>query len=236
VITVGATDIANTVSAKDDFAAPWSAYGYTVDGFAKPELSAPGRYMVGAVPPDSSLAVERVGQLVAPGYMQLSGTSFAAPVIAGAAADILAAHPSWTPDQVKGALMLEPRATPSAAPFSTGVGEVNAAEAAEVDSPPNPNAALNHFLVPDPEGGPLPVFDAAAWADAAKANPAWDDAAWTGAAWTDPAWTSAAWTSAAWTDAAWTDAGWTDAFGDVTGEGGYWIGNQDENEDENRDG
>ncbi len=37
VITVGANDIAGTVSTRDDTAAPWSAYGYTLDGFAKPE-------------------------------------------------------------------------------------------------------------------------------------------------------------------------------------------------------
>jgi hypothetical protein len=35
----------------DDTTAPWSAYGYTYDGFAKPEIGAPGRYMVGPVPP-----------------------------------------------------------------------------------------------------------------------------------------------------------------------------------------
>ena len=28
----------------DDFAAPWSAFGYTLDGFAKPDIGAPGRY------------------------------------------------------------------------------------------------------------------------------------------------------------------------------------------------
>ena len=39
--------------------APWSAYGRTLDGFAKPELAAPGRYMVGPVPEGSTLAVER---------------------------------------------------------------------------------------------------------------------------------------------------------------------------------
>ena len=39
----------------------------------------------------------------------MSGTSFAAPVVAGAAAQLLARHPNWTPDQVKGALMLTAR-------------------------------------------------------------------------------------------------------------------------------
>ena len=42
---------------------------------------------------------------VADGYMWMSGTSFAAPIVSGAAATVLSRHPDWTPDQVKGALM-----------------------------------------------------------------------------------------------------------------------------------
>src|SRR5205823_14717320 len=48
VITVGASDIDGSVGTSDDTAAPWSAYGYTLDGFSKPELGAPGRYMAAA--------------------------------------------------------------------------------------------------------------------------------------------------------------------------------------------
>src|ERR1700693_4757707 len=39
VITVGATDVNNNADPKDDTAAPWSAFGYTEDGFLKSELS-----------------------------------------------------------------------------------------------------------------------------------------------------------------------------------------------------
>ena len=38
VITVGASDINGSVDAGDDFAAPWSAWGYTPDGFLKPDV------------------------------------------------------------------------------------------------------------------------------------------------------------------------------------------------------
>ena len=43
-----AADIKANNDPKDDLNAPWSAYGYTPDGFAKPELAAPGRYMIEA--------------------------------------------------------------------------------------------------------------------------------------------------------------------------------------------
>jgi len=43
VITVGAVDIGNAPRANDDAVAAFSAYGYTPDGFYKPEVAAPGR-------------------------------------------------------------------------------------------------------------------------------------------------------------------------------------------------
>ena len=115
VITVGAIDQAQTSATGDDFVPPWSSYGHTVDGFAKPELSAPGRYLVMPVPPASTIATALPDRVVAPGYMWMSGTSFAAPVVSGAAAQLLARHPDWTPDQVKGALMQTARALGAAA-------------------------------------------------------------------------------------------------------------------------
>ena len=208
VITVGADDVSGSVSTNDDEAAPWSSYGYTYDGFAKPELAAPGRYMVGPTPALSTLALTRPLALAAPGYIELSGTSFASPVVAGAAAYLLALHPNWTPDQVKGALMLTTRPTPNAAPISEGVGIVNEPAAAGVVTPPNPNAALNQFLIADPAGGALPVFDSASWGSAARANASWGSASWGSASWGSASWGSASWGSLAWSSASWGTASW----------------------------
>src|SRR5581483_5970745 len=63
VITVGAVDLNGTARLNDDFVAPWSAFGYTLDGFRKPEISADGRYMVGPVPSGSTLVSERPSQI-----------------------------------------------------------------------------------------------------------------------------------------------------------------------------
>jgi serine protease AprX len=211
VITVGATDIKGSKTLGDDFAAPWSAYGYTPDGFAKPELAAPGRYLVGAVPPGSTMVAEHPERVVAPGYMWMSGTSFAAPVIAGGAAHLLSLHPQWTPDQVKGALLAKAAPLQSAAESSVGVGQVKIASAASVDPPPNPNLALNRFIVPDPAGGSLPVFDAASWIGAAASDLNWDAASWSSASWSSASWSSASWSSASWSSANWSSANWSSA-------------------------
>ena len=209
VMTVGAVDIGNKVAVGDDRNASWSAYGYTEDGFAKPELGAPGRFMIGPVPQGSTLVAQKPGNVVAPGYIQLSGTSFAAPVVAGAAAQLIARHPNWTPDQVKGALMLSAKPVPQAQPGSVGVGQLNAGKAADLmATPPSPNLALNRFLV---SGSGSLSFDAASWAEMVSGNASWADASWADASWADASWSAASWADASWADASWADASWADA-------------------------
>jgi len=208
VITVGANDIDGSVGTNDDLSAPWSAYGYTLDGFAKPDIGAPGRYMIGPVPTTSTLLAERPTQARATGYMELSGTSFAAPLVAGVAAYMLAINPTWTPDQVKGALMLTAKNLPNAAPLSLGVGEMDAPAATSVVNPPNPNLALNAFKRTDSTGGTTPVFDAASWANASWANASWANASWASASWASASWASASWANASWASASWASASW----------------------------
>jgi serine protease AprX len=210
VITVGAADIGGSVWWNDDTAAPWSAWGYTYDGFRKPEIAAAGRYMVGPVPTASTLAIQRADHIVAPGYIQLSGTSFAAPVVSGAAAQILARHPDWTPDQVKGALMATVRKMPAAIPGSVGLGQITPVWAASLTNPPNPNRSLNQFVV-SASGGSGKVWDSASWEAAVQANASWDTASWLDASWLDASWLDASWDTASWVDASWVDASWLDA-------------------------
>ncbi|MGZ8702451.1 MAG: S8 family serine peptidase [Gaiellaceae bacterium] len=209
VITVGASDTGKSVSTNDDVAAPWSAYGYTLDGFAKPDLAAPGRYMVGPVPVTSTLYSERADHVVEPGYMELSGTSFAAPIVSGVAALILGRHPEFTPDQVKGALMLGTKPMPRATDLSEGVGEVNASRSVDTSKPPNPNKALNAFVVDDPASGGR-VFAAASWAAKAKDDASWAEASWADASWADASWSAASWADASWSDVSWASASWAD--------------------------
>jgi serine protease AprX len=211
VITVGAVDINASDSTGDDLAAPWSAYGYTLDGFAKPDLGAPGRYLIGHVPPGATLQVERPGNTLPGNYMQLSGTSFAAPIVAAAAAALLGAHPDWTPDQVKGVLMVGAAVPGRATSRSLGVGELNVEKSFRfTGTPPNPNLGLNAFLVTDSRSGAT-VFDAASWTSAASSSASWSSASWTSASWSSASWSSASWSSASWNSASWTSASWSSA-------------------------
>ncbi|MFN0154478.1 MAG: S8 family serine peptidase [Gaiella sp.] len=211
VITVGASDTKGTATRSDDGAAPWSAWGYTQDGFFKPEISAPGRYLVGAVPTGANLLTLFPTRQVAPNYLWMSGTSFAAPVISGLAATILAKNPTWTPDQVKGAIM-QSATVPSGygSNGALGVGVVNAAAALAASGTANPNAGLNAFVSYDSTLG-RKTFNPSAWKSYAASNASWASASWSSASWSSASWSSASWSSASWSSASWSSASWASA-------------------------
>ena len=75
VITVGAIDLEGSVSVRRHETPSWSAYGYTNDGFRKPEISAAGRYMVGPISSNGTLRTAKPENMVGTQYMRLSGTS-----------------------------------------------------------------------------------------------------------------------------------------------------------------
>ena len=220
-ITVGALDLHGSTNPERADVPTWSAWGYTLDGFAKPELSAPGRALVGPVPANSTLAAERPGQLLSTAdgtYITLSGTSLSAPIVAGIAADLLALRPTLTPDQVKGALMHEARSLRRVRTLAAGVGEAYAPAAATLAFPPNPNRALDGFLIKDPAGDGM-IFDDVSWLDAAKASPTWDavswldgwaDVSWSDVSWSDVSWSDVSWADVSWSDVSWSDVSWTD--------------------------
>ena len=205
VITVGAVDTQGTATTADDANAPWTSYGYTAEGFSKPELGAPGRYLVGPVTPGSTLPTALPERVVAPGYMWMSGTSFAAPIVAGTAARLLALHPEWTPDQVKGALMLTARPLAAAASLSVGVGTIDAGAAAAVAAPPNPNENLYAFVAPDADG--VPTLDADAWN--AYVASSWSSSSWSSSSWSSSSWSSSSWSSSSWSSSSWSSSSWS---------------------------
>ncbi|MGW0665635.1 S8 family peptidase [Streptomyces sp. NPDC002746] len=93
VLTVGAVD-------RDDTTASFSSRGpVAVTHTLKPEIAAPGV--------DISAAAAGGRGIYA--YQSMSGTSMATPHVAGAAAVVRQAHPDWTAQQVKAALVSSAR-------------------------------------------------------------------------------------------------------------------------------
>jgi serine protease AprX len=149
VMTVGAIDDMGTAEGSDDVPASWSSTGMTQDGFAKPELLAPGRHIVSTMGTDSVLSRLMPGNLVEPGYFRLSGTSMAAGVVSGVAALVLERHPTWSPGEVKCTLLATVQ--PLAGPY-TGAAVPQAGRASD-GADPTCNADI--ALAPSTGLGPM---------------------------------------------------------------------------------
>ncbi len=148
VITVGGLDENGTTDSSDDAVAAWSSAGTSQDGVQKPDVYAPGAHIVSVLAPGSVFANTNCDCQVAGGqYIQTSGTSMAAPMIAGLVADLLQAHPRWTPDQVKGDL------TSDAVSDNSSLQEPNAVKAVLNWNPPVANQGLTPNELIDPATG-----------------------------------------------------------------------------------
>lgn len=104
----------------------------------KPEVAAPGVDIVSAASGSGD------------GVAWFSGTSMATPVVAGVAALVRQANPTWTPSLIKSALINTAKPVGSEIPLrSVGAGRVNALNAvkAKVTIDAGPNATLSYGMV-----------------------------------------------------------------------------------------
>ncbi|MFN8108693.1 MAG: S8 family peptidase [Thermoleophilia bacterium] len=178
-ISVGGVDDKSTKATIDDELATWSSRGVTQDGYRKPEVIAPGAHMVSVLAPGSDFATLCNSCVVGGSYIRLGGTSMSAAVASGVVADLLQAHPAWTPDQVKAALVGTTRNVRNVGP------EIAALAAMKADLTKLPKANLG--LVPNSLINP------------ATGNIDWLRASWSRASWStasDPL--RASWSRASW--------------------------------------
>jgi serine protease AprX len=189
VLSVGALDDMGTADFKDDQVPSWSSRGTTQDGFAKPDVSVPGRHLISVLSPNSVLATAFPANVVGNDYFQLSGTSMAAGVASGAAALVINAHPDWTPGQVKLAFMQT--ASTISGPGNSRIALVDKTIA--LKAPPT-DTTLNikpNFL----------LLTAAGIADPQSVN--WGSVSWGSISWGSISWGSISWGSVSWGSVSW---------------------------------
>lgn len=119
-----------SVSEESDLLADFSSRGPVTDTWeVKPDIVAPGVAINSTIPG---------------GYLSLQGTSMAAPHVAGACALIKQAHPEWTPDQIKAALMNTAKPlVKNGKPYRTfeqGAGRIQVNEAVKATSLVSPSS------------------------------------------------------------------------------------------------
>jgi subtilisin family serine protease len=136
-LTVGAVD-------RDDKLADFSSRGPLVNNHAaKPEVVAPGVDIVAARAAGTNLQtpIDRY-------YEAISGTSMAAPHVAGAAALLVQRHPDWTGEKIKAALVGASDPLTGIDPYAIGAGRLNAARALGGPTTDQPVVNLDTFAYP----------------------------------------------------------------------------------------
>jgi serine protease AprX len=203
VITVGATDDMSTRDRADDRLAWFSSYGHTQDGFAKPDLVAPGRRIVSTQSSKNDpLALQYPTQLVGDSYIRLSGTSAAAPVVSGVVAQLLQARPELTPDQVKWLLVQTAESVRGA---GTGAGYPNTEDAVKYSGTVE---RANRRVVPNN------LVAKAGCATLATCPTRWGSVSWDSVSWDSVSWESVSWDSVAWDSVSWDSISWDSVAAD----------------------
>ena len=186
VITVGATKNMDGNRADDKIATYSSRGPSRLDLVMKPDIVAPGNKVISLDAQGSSLDTFNNGSNQVPysyylttqeqgwfnlsgnsaDYYQLSGTSMASPVVAGAAALMLQANPNLTPDTIKARLMLSAdkwyAADGTADPLTYGAGYLNI-PAAIASTAVAQGAAASPALIANSDGSLSVDLSRAVW-------------------------------------------------------------------------
>ena len=178
VISVGGVDDMGTKNTLDDTLASWSSRGTTQDGYAKPDIVAPGAHIVSTLAPGSAFASMCPSCVVGGQYIRAGGTSMAAPMVAGAAAVLLQLNPGLTPNQVKGTLQATTRKV-------TGDGANEVSLAALVQGA-LPITTANQGLTPN-----TLVGSSTGKIDYTRSS--WSRSSWSRSSWSRSSWSRSSW-------------------------------------------
>jgi serine protease AprX len=193
VITVGSLADNGTVGYADDRESIFSSRGPTRDGFAKPDVLAPGEHIVSLRVPGTALDHDIAGD-PASAYARLSGTSAATAIVTGAAALLLEDHAAYTVTQVKGALVASGRHVSGSKTPALDVDDALHVRPERVNSGLAPSLVLVRAL----------------WQSGNVVGPSvgWDGISWEGISWEAISWEGVAWEAISWEGVTWDSVTW----------------------------
>jgi len=189
VVTVGASDDATTVARGDDTVAAFSSAGPTADGIAKPDLVAPGSHLVSTRAVGSTVDLAHPQARVLDGYFRGSGTSFAAPQVAGAAALLLEQRPQLSNDHVKAMLVRSAHLLPSAPARAQGAGALDIAALLAV----KPGKPANTGIRVSTGTGTVTLSPGQLAQAVAQFTNSWDTNSWDTNSWDTNSWDTNSW-------------------------------------------
>jgi serine protease AprX len=207
VITAGSLDDQGTPSLQDDRESAFSSRGPTVDGFAKPDVLAPGRRVVSLRANGARLEMTKPERVVtntnvnANGnnknnsnlYIRMSGTSVSSAMVSGVAALVISAHADYTPTKTKGAIVASGRGI---------TGTVSRAVTATTALSATPRA-VNRLLLPSKL-----LMTTLENSGVAGSGTTWEGVTWEGVTWEAVTWESVSWESVTWESVSWEGVMW----------------------------
>ena len=247
VLTVGAEDPRGTIATSDDTVASFSQRG---NGSRRPDLVAPGAYIYGLLSPGSTLARQYPNAVFGGRFLRGSGTSQAAAIVSGVAADLLSVRPNLSPDQVKTILTSTATRIATSNPNYVGAGLVQASAAINASTPlfaaqtyvasagtgtleqarADNHVALNGVTLTGEQdifghAWATPVISAeeetaSAWVGGVFNGSTWSGSTWSSALWNGSTWSGSTWSGSTWSGSTWSGSTWSGS----TWSGSTWSG------------
>ena len=211
VITVGSFDDQGTVAGQDDRESLFSSRGPTVDGFAKPDILAPGRRVMSLRPIDGAAHDATVGATATGAanvhgrpvtsslsfdptfYVRMSGTSVSSAMVAGVAALVLSHHPEYSPTKIKGAVLGSGRSIAGSPRQAVDAAKALTATERNVNKDLLPSRLLMQTL---------------AKSGVAGSGATWEGISWEGVTWEAVTWESVTWEAVTWESVSWEGVMW----------------------------
>lgn len=226
VIAVGGFDYTRASSSWDDEILDFSNCGTDA---RRPDLVAPGKSIISLLSPGSTAGVENPGAVVLNKYIKGSGTSQSAAIVSGAAALVLAQHPSASPDEVKALLMDAAMPMRHADAACQGAGMLNLAKLPYVSAVPtalqkrepskgtgsieatrgSDHLELDGVLLEGEQDIFGQKWDGGAWAAASAQGTSWSGGTWNGSTWTGTNWSGLSWSGLSWSGTSWSGLSWS---------------------------
>ena len=209
VISVGGVDDGGTRSMSDDTLASWSARGRTQDGFAKPEINAPGARIVSNLAPGSTFSLLCPTCILSGGMIRAGGTSMAAPMVSGTAALLLERYPNLKPNQVKGVLMASARDLPGGLPAVDAYGAIQRVASGSI---PVANQGLTPNDLVDAATGEID-YTRSSWSRSSWSTADGQQAAdWARSSWSRSSWSSTDSSAVETSRSSWSRSSWSTSW------------------------
>jgi subtilisin family serine protease len=206
IVTAGAFDDHGTADLSDDTYATFTGIGPTWDGFTKPEILAPGVHVL-SLRSSSATYVDATGTPIGAStdkYVHMTGTSASAALVSGTAALIAAVHPTYTPTQIKGAIVASGRSISGSTTKAVDAAVAITVTPAAVNIGLKPSRMLLVLVAASHQLKVLGVT----WEGVTWENVAWDSVTWEGVTWESVSWESVTWESVSWESVSWEGVTW----------------------------